>query len=271
MPIEVEDLWYSYGGVDAVRGVSLRIADGEAVAVVGATGSGKTTLVQHFDALLKPQRGRVVVDGIDTGARRADLRAVRRRVGLVFQMPEYQLFEETVEADIAFGPKNFGASDAEARAAARQAKAKVGLPAELATRSPFSLSGGQMRRVAIAGVLAMRPRHLVLDEPTAGLDPQGREELLARLVALRRDGTTLVLVTHRMEEAARMDRVVVMAGGRVVADEPPRQLFARAEELARWALRAPEPARLLALLGLDAAVLTAEEACARILRAVRTA
>jgi energy-coupling factor transport system ATP-binding protein len=261
MPIEVEGLSYSYGGEAAISEVSLHLADGERVAIVGATGSGKTTLVQHFDALLKPQRGRVVVDGIDITAKRANLREVRRRVGLVFQFPEYQLFEETVAADIAFGPKNFGMEPHVERA-----MASVGLPTELASRSPFSLSGGQMRRVAIAGVLAMQPRHLVLDEPTAGLDPEGRAELLTRLLEL--DETTIILVTHRMEEAARMDRVLVMAGGRLVADEPPRQLFARGQDLRQWALRAPETSRLMSLLDLDPAVLTVQEAVQRILARV---
>lgn len=263
MPIEVEGLTYSYGGESAIADVSLRIADGESVAVVGATGSGKTTLVQHFDALLKPQRGRVVVDGIDIGSKRANLREVRRRVGLVFQFPEYQLFEDTIAADIAFGPKNFGLEPR-----VEEAMTMVGLPTELASRSPFSLSGGQMRRVAIAGVLAMQPRHLVLDEPTAGLDPEGRDELLAQLLALHEQGTTLILVTHRMEEAARMDRVLVMSQGRLVADEAPRELFARGEQLQQWSLRAPDPARLMHLLGLDGAVLTVEEAVARILAGV---
>jgi len=263
MPIEVEGLAYSYGGESAIADVSLRIADGESVAVVGATGSGKTTLVQHFDALLKPQRGRVVVDGIDIGSKRANLREVRRRVGLVFQFPEYQLFEDTIAADIAFGPKNFGLEPR-----VEEAMTMVGLPTELASRSPFSLSGGQMRRVAIAGVLAMQPRHLVLDEPTAGLDPEGRDELLAQLLALHEQGTTLILVTHRMEEAARMDRVLVMSQGRLVADEAPRELFARGEQLQQWSLRAPDPARLMHLLGLDGAVLTVEEAVARILAGV---
>jgi energy-coupling factor transport system ATP-binding protein len=257
VPIEVESLAYSYGGEAAVADVSLRIDDGERVAIVGATGSGKTTLVQHFNALLKPQRGRVIVDGVDTGGRRVDLRAIRRRVGLVFQFPEYQLFEETVAADIAFGPKNFGL---EPRVA--EAMAMVGLPAEMASRSPFSLSGGQMRRVAIAGVLAMNPRHLVLDEPTAGLDPEGREEILARLLAL---DSTIVLVTHRMEEAARMDRVLVMSGGRLVCDEPPRRLFARGQQLQQWSLRPPDWVRLLTLLGLEAGAASGAEAVATIL------
>lgn len=230
----------------ALRGVSLQIAREEFVAILGATGSGKSTLIQHFNGLLRPTAGRVVVAGQDLWAPRADRRAARRLVGLVFQFPEYQLFEETVRRDVAFGPRNLGWGPEAVAQAADDALRLVGLaPERFADRSPFSLSGGEMRRVALAGVLAMRPAVLVLDEPTAGLDGQGRREIRQVLQDLHARGQTVVLVTHRMDEAAELvQRVVVLHEGTVVLAGTPREVFAHEEELRRLGLDLPPAARL---------------------------
>lgn len=252
MSLTVEGLSHVYQPgtpweVAALSDVDLKIEAGESVAIIGATGSGKSTLVQHFNGLLKPTAGTVKVDGDDIWAQGADRRQVRRRVGLIFQYPEQQLFEETVADDIAFGPKNLGLAAEEIEERVQRALDLVGLPLELADRSPFELSGGQMRRVAIAGVLAMEPRILVLDEPTAGLDPQGRHEILDRIADLhRRQGITVVMVSHNMEEIAHMvDRIVVMGGGSVVMDGPTREIFARGEQLRGLGLDVPEMTRLM--------------------------
>jgi len=266
MSIETIDLTHVYmagttRAITAVDGFNLRVGDGEAVGIVGPTGSGKSTLVQHFNGLLRPTSGRVLVDGEDlwsplpardgrTSERRhrpgkADLRKVRQKVGLIFQFPEHQLFEEKVYDDIAFGPRNLGLPAADVADRVTTALDMVGVrgaEAEaLGSRSPFSLSGGQMRRVAIAGVLAMRPATLVLDEPTAGLDPRGRRELLEALVKLREEwGLTLIIVSHNMEDLARLvSRVVVMNRGRLVADGPVRYIFQDADGLRDLGLDAP--------------------------------
>ncbi|EKP94878.1 energy-coupling factor transporter ATPase [Thermaerobacter subterraneus] len=256
MAIRVEGLVHVYGGAgyaarEALKGVNLAIADGERVAIMGPTGSGKSTLVQHFNGLLRPTRGRVEVDGLDLWAPGRDrddrLAEARRRVGLVFQFPEQQLFAETVWDDIAFAPRNLGLAEEEVAARVQRAMALAGLDPELAHRSPFSLSGGQMRRVAIAGVLAMMPRTLVLDEPTAGLDPQGRAALVELLDRLHRDaGLTVVLVSHDVDEVAALARrVVLMRDGRVVADGPAGEVLADEALLAECRLRPPATARLL--------------------------
>ncbi len=227
----------------AVVDVTLRIAEGEFIALIGPTGSGKSTLVQHFNALLKPTAGTVRVGGADLSDPKTDLRAVRHQVGLLFQYAEYQLFEETVEDDVAFGPRNMGLAEEEVRERVRDALHAVGLdPAVFGPRSPFTLSGGEMRRVATAGVLAMRPRVLVLDEPAAGLDPRGKAEILGEIRALHeRGGITVVLITHSMDEAASLaTRVVVMDRGRVVMDGPTREVFARGDELTALGLCVPE-------------------------------
>jgi len=236
--------------VVALQDVDLEVKDGEFLALIGPTGSGKSTLVQHFNGLLRPTRGRVAVDGVDLSDRRVNLRQVRQRVGLVFQYPEQQLFEETVRADVAFGPRNLGFPPDEVERRVRQALEMVGLDLGILDRSPFELSGGEMRRVAIAGVLAMGPRVLVLDEPTAGLDPGGREEILARLRSLHRDyGLTVVLVSHQMEEVARLaTRVVVLHRGRVLATGSPREVFARAEMLEEVGLGVPAVTQVMCLL-----------------------
>lgn len=251
MAIVVEDLHHVYleGTRDAVRavdGVSLTIEDGAFVGLIGPTGSGKSTLVQHLNGLLRPTSGRVLVDGQDIWNGKLPLREVRRRVGLVFQFPEHQLFEETVFDDVAFGPRNLGLDPGAVRERVEEALRTVGLdPGEFGPRPPFALSGGQMRRVAIAGVLAMRPRTLVLDEPASGLDPSGRRELFEYLRAINAAGTAVVLVSHNMDDVARLaERVVVMDRGRVVLEGPTRQVFADAERLRALGLDAPPVTRL---------------------------
>ena len=245
--IEVEGLTHVYlrgtpMETTAVRGVTLRIDEGEFVVLIGPTGSGKSTLVQHFNALLKPTAGTVRVGGRDLRDPKTDLRAVRHRVGLLFQYPEYQLFEETVEEDVAFGPRNMGLAADEVRDRVRNALEAVGLdPGTFGPRSPFTLSGGEMRRVATAGVLAMSPKVLVLDEPAAGLDPRGKAEILGKIRSLHdHAGITVVLITHSMDEAAALaSRVVVMDRGRILMDGPPREIFARADELRAVGLGIP--------------------------------
>jgi energy-coupling factor transport system ATP-binding protein len=233
----------------ALDKVSLTIEDGEFVGLIGHTGSGKSTLVQHLNGLLKPTSGKILVDGLDLGAKETDMREVRRRVGLVFQYPEYQLFEETVRKDIAFGPGNLGISGDELEERVRAAADQVGLEEALLDKSPFELSGGQKRRVAIAGVLAMQPKVLVLDEPTAGLDPRGREELIALMKKLNEGGVTLIMVSHSMNDVARLcGKVLVMNHGRLALSGSPGEVFAHGEELKEMGLGLPDGARLAELL-----------------------
>ncbi len=249
MPITFEQVTYGYDGPDAgtraLDGVSLTIADGEFVGVIGHTGSGKSTLAELACAARLPDAGRVVVDGAPTADRRGR-REARRRVGYVMQYPERQLFAETVGEDVAFGPRNLGASRDEARAAAREALGLVGLsPDDLIDASPFDLSGGQRRRVALAGVLAMRPRAIVADEPTAGLDPQARQGVLDILRSLHGRGVTVVMVSHDMDHVAALaQHLVALAHGRVIADGTPAEVFSRAEELRRAGLDVPTAARV---------------------------
>ena len=234
MSIEVKNLTHTYsaGGAlqqTAIRDVNMVIEEGEFVAIVGHTGSGKSTLVQHLNGLLKPTSGQVLVDGEDMNGEGVNKRLIRQKVGLVFQYPEYQLFEETVAKDIAFGPKNQGLSEEEIDRRVRKAMARVQLDYDkYAERSPFELSGGQMRRVAIAGVLAMEPRYLILDEPAAGLDPKGRDRILGMVKDLHEAGVTVVMVSHSMDDCARLaTRMIVMSQGTVVASDTPRKLFAQ--------------------------------------------
>lgn len=233
---------------EALRGVTLSIDEGEFVGIIGPTGSGKSTLIQHFDALLRPTSGTVRVGGVDIGDPKANLRAIRRQVGLVFQYPEYQLFEETIFEDVAFGPRNLGLPEDEVRQRVGDALRAVGVdPEKFGRRSPFSISGGEMRRVAIAGVLAMAPQVLVLDEPAAGLDPQGKVEILNRIRDLHQSRhLTVILITHSMDEAAQLvRRLIVLNKGQVAMDGPVREIFARAEELTAMGLGVPAITELL--------------------------
>ena len=252
MPIEVRHLTHTYSEgsafqATAIRDVNLTIEDGEFVAVIGHTGSGKSTLVQHLNGLLKPTEGQVLVDGEDMFGEGVDKRRIRQKVGLVFQYPEYQLFEETVAKDIAFGPKNQGLSPEEIDRRVRTAMAHVHLDYDkYAQRSPFELSGGQMRRVAIAGVLAMEPKVLILDEPTAGLDPRGRDRILGMIRDLHAEGgVTVIMVSHSMDDVARLaTRLVVMSRGQLVATGTPREIFRQREMMERIGLGVPEAAQL---------------------------
>ena len=255
MSIELRHLTHVYAEGSAFRSVALEdinltIHDGDFLALVGHTGCGKSTLVQHLNGLLTPSSGQVLVDGEDLAGEGVNRRALRMKIGLVFQYPEYQLFEETVAKDIAFGPKNLGLKAEEVDARVRTAMAQVHLDwQKYAERSPFELSGGQMRRVAIAGVLAMQPEVLVLDEPTAGLDPHGRDRILGIIEELHRQGTTVVMVSHSMEDVARLaTRVAVLSHGRLLAEGTPREIFAQQEMMTAAGLAVPEAARLCAAL-----------------------
>lgn len=252
MPIQVEHLTHTYlpgspFSATAIHDITLTIEDGEFVGILGHTGSGKTTLVQHLNGLLKPTEGRVVIDGKDITRKGVSLLDVRRQVGLVFQYPEYQLFEETVAKDVAFGPKNMGLSKPEIDERVRWAIGQVGLEYEaVAECSPFELSGGQMRRVAIAGVLAMRPKTLILDEPTAGLDPRGRRSILGMISRLHAENhMTVLMVSHNMDDIASLaTRLVVMSKGELIMTGVPREVFRQREILRAVGLGVPQGAEL---------------------------
>ncbi len=255
----------------ALKDVSVCFDEGKLTAIIGHTGSGKSTLVQHLNGLLKPASGQVLLDGKDIWENPKEIRNVRFRVGMVFQYPEHQLFAETVEKDIAFGPRNMGLSEQEIAERVGEAAALVGLTPELLEKSPFDLSGGEKRRAAIAGVLAMRPEILVLDEPTAGLDPQGREQLLDVIDNYRRThNTTVLFVSHSMEDVARIaDKVLVMQASEVAMYDTVDAVFSRAEELEKIGLSVPAVTRILHLLktgGLpvDTSVYTVDKAAAMI-------
>jgi len=271
--IQIEDLWHTYMvGTPfervALRGLSLEVRSGEVVGIIGQTGSGKSTVLQYLNGLLRPTRGRVRVGEHDLGRRGADVQAVRQMVGVVFQDPEDQVFEPLVGDDVAYGPRQLGLPFEEIRARVRWAMDAVGLPfEEFKDRYTFTLSGGELRKAALAGVLALRPRVLVLDEPTSGLDPRSRAELWERIRDLRtRDGLTLVLVSHDMDEVARQsDRIYVLHDGAVVAEGTPREVFRESARLEALGLALPEVTRVcqgLRALGLPvpAGVLTVEEA-----------
>ncbi len=237
--------WYSRDTayeVKALDDVELTIGDGEFIGLIGHTGSGKSTLIQHLNGLLKADEGNIYYNGQDIYDKDFDLRELRTQVGMVFQYPEHQLFEETVFKDVCFGPKNQGLPEREMTLRAYEALKNVGLPEKCFEISPFALSGGQKRRAAIAGVLAMKPAVLILDEPTAGLDPRGRDEILDLIEEMHRHyGNTVILVSHSMEDVAKyVDRIIVMDGGRVRFDDAPREVFRHYRELEEIGLAAPQ-------------------------------
>ncbi|MDD9150551.1 MULTISPECIES: energy-coupling factor transporter ATPase [unclassified Sporolactobacillus] len=260
----------------AIDDVNLFIPSGSFTSIIGQTGSGKSTLVQHINGLLKPSKGRISAGKmtIEADGKKSDLKALREKVGFVFQYPEHQLFEETIIKDVCFGPMNFGVSAAEATTRAEESLNLVGLPSSYWHRSPFDLSGGQMRRVAIAGVLAIHPEVIILDEPTAGLDPQGRREILHLFDKLHKEfNLTLIMVTHNMGDAALYsDQVVVMADGRPVMVGKPEKVFAREEELRKIGLDVPETMMFLDKLaakfgaGRIPPVFTIQETADRVMR-----
>jgi energy-coupling factor transport system ATP-binding protein len=249
MDISLKNVEYRYQADSpferlAISDVSIDVPSGTYLAVIGHTGSGKSTVLQHLNALLKPTKGSVVIGSreIKAGRKEKNLKGVREKVGIVFQFPEHQLFEETVEKDIMFGPMNFGVTEQEAKARARASINLVGLFEEILEKSPFDLSGGQMRRVAIAGVLAMEPEVIVLDEPTAGLDPRGRKEIMDLFYSLhKKRNLSTVLVTHSMEDAARYaDEIVVMHKGKVFTKGTPDEIFSNPKALIELGLDVPE-------------------------------
>lgn len=233
--------------IQALKDINLKINDGEFIGIIGHTGSGKSTLIQHLNGLMKATSGTIYFNGQDIYADDFDLRELRSKVGLVFQYPEHQLFETTIFDDVCFGPKNQGLSKDEAGLRAFEALRSVGMPEELYYQSPFELSGGQKRRVAIAGVLAMKPEVLILDEPTAGLDPAGRDEILDLVARMHKErGITVVLVSHSMEDVAKyVDRIIVMNQGEVMYDDIPREVFRHYKELENVGLAAPQVTYLM--------------------------
>ncbi len=280
MSIEVKNLTHTYmkgtaSEITAIFDVNVRIKAGEFVGLIGATGSGKSTLIQHLNGLLKPSSGTVLVDGVDIWSKGVNLKKVRQKVGLVFQYPEQQVFEETVYDDIAFGPKNLGCSHKEVEFQVEEACALVGLDRGLLSRSPFELSGGQVRRVAIAGILAIKPKVLILDEPTAGLDPRGRADILDNIKRLHETGMTVILVSHNMDDVARLcERVLVLEKGELVIDGLARQVFSQASFLEAMSLKPPDVTILMKRLhqrgwAVREDVLSVEEAYTEIMNELR--
>lgn len=263
MSLEMKHVFHTYQQGSpteshALQDICLNIHEGEFLGIVGHTGSGKSTLIQHLNGLLKPTKGEVLIDGVNINQKEAkgQRKSLRMKVGLVFQYPEYQLFEETVEQDIGFGPRNLGLSDSEVKRRVQEAMALLKLDYQtLRQQSPFDLSGGQKRKVAIAGVLAMQPKYLVLDEPTAGLDPRGREEFLEQLKTLHQRGMTIIMVSHSMDDVARYaQRIIVMDHGQIQLQGTPHEVFSQPERLKQSGLDVPSLTRLLLELkqrGLD--------------------
>ncbi|MBC2579625.1 energy-coupling factor transporter ATPase [Clostridium sp. DJ247] len=253
MSIKIENLTHIYMKGSpfekkALDDVSITINDGEFVALIGHTGSGKSTLIQHINGLLKPHSGKIVIDDFDITQKKANLNSIRKKVGLVFQYPEYQLFEETIEKDIAFGPKNLALDEEQINKRVRRAMNIVGLDYDsYKNKSPFELSGGQKRRVAIAGVVAMEPRVLILDEPTAGLDPKGRDDILGKIKELHKEyRMTIILVSHSMEDVAKLaDRILVMNKGKCILDGAPNQVFKEIDTLESVGLAVPHVTYLI--------------------------
>ena len=281
MPIKLENVSYTYSmdsayQINALKNISLEIPDGQFVGIIGHTGSGKSTLIQHLNALMQPTSGRILYNGEDIWGEKYDRRALRFHVGLVFQYPDHQLFESTVLKDVCFGPKNEGLSDEEAEERAKFALELVGLSEEFYERSPFELSGGQKRRVAIADALAMRPNVLILDEPTAGLDPKGRDSILNTVNDLQdRTGITVILVSHSMEDVAKyVDRLIVMSHGEKAYDGTPREVFKKYKELEKIGLSAPQVTYLMHELknrgmDVDENAITINEAGESIIKALK--
>ena len=277
--LEVKDLHHVYSAGTpfehvALGGVSFSVKRGEFIGVIGHTGSGKSTLMQHLNGLLKPTSGEILLDGKDIWADKAATKQAKFRVGLVFQYPEYQLFEETVYKDIAFGPKNMKLSADEIDRRVREAARFVGLSDQQLQVSPFDLSGGQKRRVAIAGVIAMEPEMLIVDEPTAGLDPEGREEILAEINTYRKEkNATIMMVSHSMADVARLtDRLLVMDHAKLVLDGTPDEVFAHADSLVEMGLDIPDITRVflrLRQMGLDVPEVYSVEQAVRVLTALK--
>ena len=248
MTIKIKNLTHVYSPstpfeIKALDNINISVDNGEFIGLIGHTGSGKSTLIQHLNGLLKPTSGKIEIDGDDILSKSVSLKKIRQNVGLVFQYPEHQLFEETVYKDISFGPRNLGLAEDEVDLRIKEAMELVGLEYDIIKdRSPFDLSGGQRRRVAIAGVLAMKPKVLILDEPTAGLDPKGRDEILGQIEQLyKRYNMTIILVSHSMEDIAKLvNRLIVMYRGKVAMDDTPREVFKRVNELEKMGLALPQ-------------------------------
>lgn len=283
MSIELKNITYTYSPgtayeIHALKDINLEIPDGQFIGVIGHTGSGKSTLIQHLNALIRPTSGSVLYNGEDVWEEKYDRRKLRSQVGLVFQYPEHQLFESDVLSDVCFGPMNQGMSREEAEAEAKKALLQVGFKEKNFSKSPFELSGGQKKRVAIAGVLAMKPKILILDEPTAGLDPKGRDEILDQISELHKArGITIILVSHSMEDVAKyVERLIVVNRGQIAFDDTPREVFSHYQELEAMGLAAPQITYIMHALkqkGLkvDPNATTVEEARDDILRALKEA